>query len=165
MGLFSFIKGVGKKLFGNEEEERREAAEAAAEAKAAAAAAAAVKARKLAGYLDELEIEIEDLEIRVNGDAVSISGKAGSQEIKEKAILAMGNVEGVGEVEDNIMVEVDEPQAVYYTVQSGDSLSKIAKAHYGDFNKYHEIFEANKPMLSDPDKIYPGQVLRIPNLG
>ena len=164
MGLFSFIKGVGKKIFGNEEAERREATEAAAEARAAAAAAGAIKARKLAGYLEDLGLSIEDLEIRVNGESVSISGKAGSQEIKEKAISAMGNVEGVGQVEDNIMVESKEPEARYYTVQGGDSLSKIAKAHYGDFNKYHQIFEANKPMLSDPDKIYPGQVLRIPNL-
>ena len=42
------------------------------------------------------------------------------------------------------------------------SRKAIAKAHYGDGNKYHVIFEANKPMLKDPNKIYPGQVLRIP---
>ena len=46
--------------------------------------------------------------------------------------------------------------------QTGDTLSKIAKEMYGDANKYPVIFEANKPMLKDPDKIYPGQVLRIP---
>ena len=45
---------------------------------------------------------------------------------------------------------------------SGDSLSKIAKEHYGNAMKYPVIFEANKPMLEHPDKIYPGQVLRIP---
>ncbi len=54
------------------------------------------------------------------------------------------------------------PTSVFYTVQSGDTLSKIAKAHYGDANAYHAIFEANKPMLKHPDKIFPGQVLRIP---
>lgn len=60
---------------------------------------------------------------------------------------------------------VAEPEATLYTVQSGDSLSKIAKVHYGDAMKYPVIFKANQPMLKDPDKIYPGQVLRIPPLG
>lgn len=50
----------------------------------------------------------------------------------------------------------------FYTVKSGDYLSKIAKEVYGNGNRYLEIFEANKPMLKDPDDIYPGQVLRIP---
>ncbi len=58
--------------------------------------------------------------------------------------------------------EKKEPEAKYYTVVKGDTLSKIAKASYGDAMKYPVIFEANKPMLKDPDKIYPGQVLRIP---
>ena len=56
------------------------------------------------------------------------------------------------------------PEAVYYTVVSGDTLSKISKVNYGDANKYMVIFEANEPMLTHPDKIYPGQVLRIPPL-
>ena len=49
-----------------------------------------------------------------------------------------------------------------YTVKAGDSLSKIAKAHYGDANQYTRIFEANRDKLKDPDKISPGQVLVIP---
>ena len=77
--------------------------------------------------------------------------------MREKVILAVGNVEGVAEVED----ESDEP-AVFHTVEKGDNLSKIAKKYLGSANRYPEIFEANKPMLSHPDKIYPGQVLRIP---
>ncbi len=59
-------------------------------------------------------------------------------------------------------VDLSEPEATYYTVVSGDTLSKISKQAYGDANKYMKIFEANKPMLTHPDKIYPGQVLRIP---
>jgi nucleoid-associated protein YgaU len=47
-------------------------------------------------------------------------------------------------------------------VKSGDTLSAIAKQFYGDAGRYSAIFEANKPMLKDPDEIYPGQVLRIP---
>lgn len=49
-----------------------------------------------------------------------------------------------------------------YTVKAGDSLSKIAKAHYGDAGQYTKIFEANRDKLKDPDKIFPGQVLTIP---
>jgi nucleoid-associated protein YgaU len=81
-------------------------------------------------------------------------------------VLTAGNTKGVAQVDDRLVVEAaePEPEAAMYTVKSGDTLSAIAKAHYGDAMKYPEIFEANKPMLTDPDKIYPGQVLRIPPL-
>ena len=85
-----------------------------------------------------------------------------SQEIREKILLALGNVEGVAEVDDTISVIVPAPEAKLHTVVSGDTLSKIAKTYYGNANDYNRIFEANKPMLSHPDKIYVGQVLRIP---
>lgn len=100
----------------------------------------------------------EEVDIEVDGDRVKIKGSAPSQEVKEKIILASGNVTGIAEVEEDIAV----PEAVFYEVKSGDTLSKIAKAHYGDAMRYPEIFEANKPMLKDPDLIYPGQMLRIP---
>ncbi len=77
-------------------------------------------------------------------------------------MLCCGNVSGVGAVKDMMSVDQSAPEAQYYTVVSGDTLSKISKQYYGDPNKYPRIFEANKPMLSDPNKIYPGQVLRIP---
>ena len=70
----------------------------------------------------------------------------------------------MAQVDERMTVEEQKPQATMYTVQPGDSLSKIAKAHYGNAMKYPVIFEANKPMLEHPDKIYPGQVLRIPPL-
>jgi nucleoid-associated protein YgaU len=79
--------------------------------------------------------------------------------------LALGNTQGVAQVDDQMETLSVEEQAQFYTVVKGDSLSKIAKEAYGDYKKYPFIFEANKPMLSDPDKIYPGQVLRIPPLG
>ena len=79
-------------------------------------------------------------------------------------MLLVGNTRGVSRVDDRILVEKPEPEAQMYTVVSGDSLSKIAKKFYGDAMKYPAIFDANKPMLKDPDKIYPGQVLRIPEL-
>ena len=85
-----------------------------------------------------------------------------TQADKEKVILAVGNVEGVETVDDRMAVVKTEPEATFYEVQKGDTLSKIAKSHYGDWKLYPQIFEANKPMLKDPDLIYPGQVLRIP---
>ena len=83
---------------------------------------------------------------------------------REKVILAVGNVAGIARVDDRLEAKKKAPEAQMYTVVAGDSLSKIAKKFYGDAGKYHVIFEANKPMLKDPDKIYPGQVLRIPAL-
>ena len=107
---------------------------------------------------------MDDLDIVVEDEKVTVGGTVENQATREKVILAVGNVEGVAEVEDNIVVKEPEPEAQFHTVVSGDSLSKIAKHYYGDAMKYPEIFEANKPMLSDPNKIYPGQVLRIPAL-
>ena len=63
----------------------------------------------------------------------------------------------------NAQIDVVAPAAVTYTVQSGDTLSKIAKTHLGDANAYMKIFDANKDKLSDPDKIQVGQVLTIPS--
>ena len=106
--------------------------------------------------------KVDDLKVEETAGKVVLKGKAATQEEAEKAIIAAGNTPGIEEVESQIEVEAPAPQATFYTVKSGDSLSKIAKAHYGDAMKYPVIFEANKPMLSDPDKIYPGQTLRIP---
>ena len=82
--------------------------------------------------------------------------------MKEKIILAVGNVEGVGGVEDKASSVAGGRESQFHTVKSGDTLSAISKTYYGTWRLYPEIFEANKPMLSHPDKIYPGQVLRIP---
>ena len=108
--------------------------------------------------------DVDDLQVEEKGGKVVLKGKAKSQAEAEKAIIAAGNTPGIGEVESHIEIAEPAPEATFYTVKSGDSLSKIAKAHYGDAMKYPVIFDANKPMLSDPDKIYPGQTLRIPPL-
>ena len=84
------------------------------------------------------------------------------QATHEKIVLCCGNVHSVEHVDDRITVDAPADEAQYYTVQSGDTLSKISKDMYGDANRYNEIFEANRPMLSSPDKIYPGQMLRVP---
>ncbi len=151
MGLFSFIKNAGAKIFNrNKTEEAASPVELSRE--------------------DALKAEVAKLGIPVSGldielcEQVIVKGRTGTSAEREKVILALGNVEGIGCVEDHIDVDNPEPEANFYTVQKGDSLSLISKAQYGDPMKYNAIFEANKPMLSHPDKIYPGQVLRIPVL-
>jgi nucleoid-associated protein YgaU len=141
-------------------------------------------ASELAEMLRDLGITIQGGQIAVRGETVTITGTADSQAEKEKAVLVLGNVKGVAHVDDQIRVMTPAapkaqpaqaqpaqpqpaqaqpaPQSQFYTVRSGDTLSKIAKQVYGDANRYSAIFEANKPMLQDPDEIYPGQVLRIP---
>jgi nucleoid-associated protein YgaU len=153
MGLFSFIKNAGAKVFGIGKTTEQEAAEAAAE-----------KATKLTNAVQSLDLKVENLYIRVEGDTATIQGEAENQATREKAVLVVGNTEGIASVDDQMTTAIQEPEAKFHTVVSGDSLSKIAKVYYGNAMKYPVIFEANKPMLTHPDKIYPGQVLRIPAL-
>lgn len=157
MGLFSFLKKAGENIFKSAETKAAEAAEEAA-------ALREQRITALKGVVDSLNISIQDLDIEVDDDVVTVYGQTESQSDKEKIILALGNVSGIATVDDRISVVVPAPEATFYEVKSGDSLSKIAKAHYGDAMKYPIIFEANKPMLKDPNLIYPGQVLRIPPL-
>lgn len=112
--------------------------------------------------IDKLGLGLQDADIAVDGDTVRVLGKARSQEEHEKIILALGNVHGIAKVDDQIAVAAAAPAAKFYTVKKGDTLSKIAKEFYGDASGYQAIFEANRPMLEHPDKIYPGQSLRIP---
>ncbi len=111
-----------------------------------------------------LGLEVEGLQVTYSDGIATVNGKVPSQSEAEKVVLAVGNTKGVEQVDSRLIVEEPAPEATMYTVQPGDSLSKIAKAQYGDPMKYPMIFEANQPMLKDPDKIYPGQVLRIPVL-
>jgi nucleoid-associated protein YgaU len=170
MGFFSFIKEAGEKLFGS-----KEAEQAAAAAQSAADDAAAKErldaANCQAGDAIQAYVEAQGLTITgltVTFDATtstaSIFGVAADQATKEKALLCCGNVAGVASVTDHMSVDLSEPEATYHDVVKGDTLWAIAKKVYGDGNKYPVIFEANKPMLSHPDKIYPGQKLRCPPL-
>lgn len=158
MGLFSFIKNAGAKVFGI----GKTTAEESADAASAAAAEAKEKASKLVNAVETLGFKVLDLNVEVTGDSATVWGQADSQATREKVILVIGNTAGIATVDDRMTVEIPEPEAQFHTVVSGDYLSKIAKKYYGDAMKYPIIFEANKPMLTDPDKIYPGQVLRIP---
>lgn len=115
--------------------------------------------------LEKYDLEVENPKVNFDSGMVSVSGKAADQATREKVILALGNIKSVSRVEDNMTVDKSEPEATFYTVVSGDTLGKIAKAQYGNAGKYPVIFEANKPMLKDANLIYVGQVLRIPPLG
>lgn len=153
MGLFSFVKNAGAKVFGKKEEET-----AAPEEKKQ------IRAQALLDHVKSLGLTYNTLKISVSDDDVKVEGDVSDQSDAEKIILAIGNVDGVDQVDNLMSVTTPAPEAKYHTVVSGDSLSKIAKTYYGDMMKYPTIFEANQPMLEHPDKIYPGQVLRIPNL-
>ena len=163
MSLFSFIKTAGAAIFGGKSEEEEMAAKKAA-AEAAELAEEAAMARRLEETVRDLGLDVDGLSVFVDDDRVTVSGLAHDQSTKEKVVLVLGNSGGIASVEDNMTVENVEPEAQFHTVVGGDTLGKIAKHYYGNAMKYPEIFEANKPMLSDPDKIYVGQVLRIPAL-
>jgi len=153
MGLFSFLKNAGAKLLGNKAESND----------AAAAADDASRAELMKSIIEGSGVPIENLDVELEGDKVTVYGQTESVEDKEKIVLVAGNVEGIATVDDRISV-VAPIQSRFHEVKSGDTLSKISKEVYGDAMKYNIIFEANQPMLTHPDKIYPGQMLRIPNL-
>lgn len=149
MGIFDFVKSVGTKLgFGENEP----------------------KADDLKKELDSHNLGTDGVQVSVQGDKAVLTGNVKDQSAFEKAIIAVGNSLGVSKVRASEL-KVDSAgttgaEPVFYTVKKGDNLWKIAEAQYGKGKgaKNDIIFEANKPMLTHPDKIYPGQVLRIPPL-
>ena len=144
MGLWSFVKDAGSSLFGSKAE-----------------AATLPQAEAVKADMEKMGLDTKGVEIKVDGDKITVEGRAVSPEMKEKIILAAGNIQGVATVE----AESDAAEPVFYNVKKGDTLSAIAQHTLGKASLYPSIFEANKPMLSHPDKIYPGQMLRIPAQG
>lgn len=155
MGLFDFIKGIGKK---NDAPAQPQPNAAPSEPSAQEVA------NKLLGLVKSLGLGVEGLSVSYNSetDLATLRGQVQSQADKEKIILAVGNVDHVAQVDDQLTVVEAAPASQFYTVQSGDTLSKVAKQFYGDANQYNKIFEANRPLLKNADDIFPGQVLRIP---
>lgn len=165
MGLLSFVKEAGQKLFNLGSKDASAAApSAAAPTQADVAALNDTAANAILTYIRTQNLPVENLSVRFDGATATatVSGQAQDQATKEKVVLCCGNIHSVEHVNDQLTVASASPEAKYYTVVGGDTLSKISKQMYGDANKYNAIFEANKPMLSSPDKIYPGQMLRIP---
>jgi nucleoid-associated protein YgaU len=153
MGLISFIKTAGEKIFGKSEEKKEQE-----------------KAALVAAHIKKFGFDTSDIQVNVDNEKVILKGSIDTIENKNKIIVTAGNIEGISAVEDNIVVKHPPvvapplPEKQFYTVKKGDYLSKISKEVYGNANKYNIIFEANKPMLKDPNLIYPGQVLVIPPL-
>jgi nucleoid-associated protein YgaU len=143
MGLFDFVRDIGKKIFQRDEEA---AAKIQAEIEAANPGVTGVG----------VQYDPKD-------GKVTLSGAANSAEAMQKAVLIAGNVQGVGQVDIAGLQHPPEQEKVeYYIIQKGDTLSKIAKQHYGDANKYPRIFAANREVIKDADLIFPGQKIRIP---
>jgi nucleoid-associated protein YgaU len=161
MGILSFIKEAGEKLFG--------ATTPSAQAAPASAPVDVATLNQKAGeaiatYIRSQGLNADNLQVKYDGAShtVTVSGQAADQATKEKILVAAGNVQHVDKVDDQLTVPNAAPESRYHTVASGDNLWKIAEKYYGSGAKNDLIFEANKPMLKSPDKIYPGQVLRIP---
>ncbi len=147
MGIWDFVKSAGKAL-------------------GIGKADTPPSAEELKKELDSYKLGTENVKVEVQGDKAIVTGDVADQSVLEKAIIAVGNTLGVSKVESKLTAP-DQKDPVFYTVNKGDNLWKIAEKHYGKGKgpKYNVIFEANTPMLTHPDKIYPGQVLRIPDLG
>jgi nucleoid-associated protein YgaU len=174
MSIISFMRDAGEHLF--KHPAPPPAPHAAPSTKSAASATPTAKpdvdalkanaARAIRNYVASKGLPTEklDIDFDANSSTVTVSGSVPDQAAREKVVVCCGNVASVAHVNDQLQVANAGKPGDYYTVKSGDSLSKIAQHLYGDANRYSAIFEANKPMLSDPDKIYPGQTLRIPRL-
>ena len=146
----------------NRQKMRAQAAARRSEA-AAEKRSEARKSAELEKYVRDMGLEVVGLDVRFDDGTAFIDGEAADAATKDRVILAVGNTDGVEKVDEQLTIAQDDgSESEMYVVESGDTLWAIATATYGDGNRYPEIFEANKPMLSDPDLIYPGQVLRIP---
>lgn len=155
MGIFDFVRAAGEKLSGAEGKAEAEREEAFQERR---------KGNELMQYVIAMGFSVDGLRIDYDDGTATVKGAVPDQSTRERIVLAVGNTQGVARVDDRMEVSAPAPEAVMYTVESGDTLGKIAKEQYGDASKYPVIFEANQPLLKDPNKIYPGQVLRIPPL-
>ena len=146
MGLFDFVGDVGKKIFGSEAE----------------------ASEKIKNYIETENPGVANLEVSVQDGVATLSGQAESAEAMEKAILMVGNLQGISEVRTGNLTAPEVPEGQlsanveYYVIKSGDTLSRIAANYYGDGSLYPRIFEANREVIKNPDLIYPGQKIRIP---
>ncbi len=162
MGLFSFLKEAGKKIFRSHDEE------ATANPGVQPDVVAANQKAAIKAYVESKGLNITNFDFTLDGNGkLTLMGECPTKADYEKVALTAGNIQGIAEVDNQMTVAADpnaEKDSTYYTVEKGDSLWKIAVANYNDGAKYPLIFEANQPMIQDADEIYPGQVLRIPAL-
>ena len=162
MALFDFITNAGSKLGEKIFEIANDDEDITAPIQVSAERLNELRAKSITENIAESSVIVQGLNVVVDGEKVTLGGKVNTQECSEKLTLVAGNQHGIGSVDCQLEVANPEPESTLYTVKSGDTLSKIAKSIYGDASKYPVIFEANQPMLTDPNKIYVGQNLRIP---
>lgn len=142
MGLFDFVSNFGKKLFSKDDPD---------------------PADKIKKEIEAANPGVKNLDVKFKDGQVQLSGDAITPEAMEKAVLMAGNVQGVEKVSaDGVTAPPQTGKVEYYTIQSGDTLSGIAKQFLGNASAYNQIFEANREVIQDPNKIYPGQKIRIP---
>jgi nucleoid-associated protein YgaU len=145
MGLLDFARDVGRQLFDTDAE----------------------AADNIKQHIEIGMTGVKDLTVEFDDGVATICGNCDSQAIKEQAILMAGNIKGVEKViADDLKAPKPAPEEVskdeFYEIKSGDTLGKISKQFYGKSSQYMRIFEANREIISDPNKIYPGQKIRIP---
>jgi nucleoid-associated protein YgaU len=157
MGIFNFVKEAGSKVGLGESPSK-----AAAEAQKDEELMELREGNKLLRFIRDMDLGIENPKVKFDDGVATVWGTAPNQKVKENTILAIGNCAGVAKVDDRMEVVEPSAEAVFHTVQKGDTLGAIAKQYLGKASRYTEIFEANQPVLKDPNLIYPGQVLRIP---
>lgn len=157
MGIFNFVKEAGAKVGLGESPSAAEA-----EAQKDEELHELREGNKLLRFILQMDLGVENPKVKYDDGVATVTGTAPSQKVKENVILAIGNCAGVSAVDDRMDVVEAAPEAKFYTVKKGDTLGAIAKEQLGAASRYKEIFEANQPMLKDPNLIYPGQTLRIP---
>jgi len=170
MGLFDFVASAGRKLgidYFEQEEQLKKLDDEAARLQKETALREQMSAALTKSVVD-LHLDIEGFTVRVlaRGKA-KLSGIAPSQQAKEVAVLVVGNVEGIVEVDDSglsVKPSTEKPvaPAVMHTVVKGDTLSLIARRYYGIIMAFDSIADANVKVVADVNKIEPGWVLRVP---
>lgn len=157
MSLFGFVKDIGRRVFNKDEE----------------------AAEKIRDHIRDAGVGVRDFEVFFESGMVTLRGEVDSKADKEKAVLLAGNIAGVVDVMSQIKIAETAEQAAgsaapvdtaagekdeteFYVIQAGDTLGKIAKRVYGDAMQYPKIFEANREVIDDPDKIFVGQKIRLP---
>lgn len=144
MGLFDFAANIGKKLFNKEEE----------------------ASQAITEHLNADNPGVENVQVTVENGVANLTGIAATAAAVEKAVLMAGNIEGISEVKiDGVQIANGEALAgddEFYVIQKGDTLWEIATKAYGNGAKYKAIVEANKEVIKDENKIFPGQKIRIP---
>jgi nucleoid-associated protein YgaU len=174
MGLFDFIKNAGKKVINHDKDSVEDVRHYLSEHGVATRdVTIMVDGDKitLMGWVPSLEVKEKTVLLAGNiegvakvDDRLHVGARPGQTATLQPPGSTLGTGTGKVALSPDETAGAGAPawQSRTYTVEKGDTLSAIAKKFYGDASDYNQIFEANKPMLSDPDQIYPGQVLRIP---